>query len=127
MEFNFKDPINRVEWIDAQELKANLYNPNVVLDQELNLLEFSILSNGWIQPVLIDSEHNIIDGYHRAWLSKNSDKLKEKYNGLCPVVVMTLTEPERIMLTVRINRAKGNHVSVKMQIPLWLNTSPRRC
>lgn len=114
MASNYTDPITKIQWVDAQKLQANHYNPNVVLDQELNLLEFSILSNGWIQPVLIDEEYNIIDGYHRAYLSKNSKKLQAKYEGKCPVVIMEMSVPERMMLTVRINRAKGNHVSVKM-------------
>lgn len=113
MEFN-KEPISNVEWICASKLKANTYNPNVVLNQELKLLEFSILTNGWIQPVMVDQNYEIIDGYHRAFLSKESKKLQKKYDGKLPVVKMDLTEPERMLLTVRINRAKGNHVSVKM-------------
>ena len=62
------DPISRVEWIDVRELNANDYNPNVVLNKELSLLEFSILKNGWIQPILINSDNTIIDGYHRYFL-----------------------------------------------------------
>jgi len=31
-----------------------------------------------------------------------------------PVVVMHLTEPERMLLTIRINRAKGSHIAIKM-------------
>ena len=48
------------------------------------------------------------------FLSKNSKKLLEKYDGKVPVVVMDINEPERMLLTIRINRAKGNHVSVLM-------------
>ena len=72
------------------------------------------MKNGWIQPVLVDKNLTIIDGYHRSYLSKNSKLLQSKYDGKCPVVVMDLTEPERMLLTIRINRAKGNHVAVKM-------------
>ena len=46
------DPISKVTWINVDNLKSNNYNPNVVLNQELKLLEFSILKNGWIQPIL---------------------------------------------------------------------------
>jgi len=108
------EPVSNVQWVDAQELNSNDYNPNVVLNQELKLLEFSILKNGWIQPVLVDKSMTIIDGFHRSYLSKNSKLLKEKYDGKVPVVQMNLTEPERMLLTIRINRAKGNHVSIKM-------------
>jgi ParB-like chromosome segregation protein Spo0J len=109
-----KDPISKVTWINVDNLKSNNYNPNVVLNQELKLLEFSILKNGWIQPILVGKDNTIIDGYHRHFLSKQSKKLREKYNGLVPCVIMDLDTPERMLLTIRINRAKGNHVAVLM-------------
>ena len=56
------DPINNIEWRKASDLNANDYNPNMVFDQELKLLERSILSTGWVQPILVDADDNIIDG-----------------------------------------------------------------
>ena len=109
-----KDPVSNIEWIDVDDLNANDYNPNVVLNKELKLLELSILTNGWIQPILINKDKTIIDGYHRSFLSRNSKKLKEKYKNKVPCVVMNLTEAERMLLTIRINRAKGNHIAIKM-------------
>ena len=47
------DPIDKIEWRVANELNSNNYNPNVVFNKELKLLELSILKQGWIQPVLI--------------------------------------------------------------------------
>ena len=108
------DPINRIEWLETSKLNANDYNPNVVLNQELALLKFSILKSGWVQPILITSEGVIIDGYHRYWLSANDKDIKAKYEGKCPCVVMELSEAERMLLTIRINRAKGNHQALKM-------------
>jgi len=108
------DPISNVKWIEVEKLNANDYNPNVVLNKELKLLELSVLKNGWIQPILINKDNTIIDGFHRSYLSRNSKLLKEKYNGKVPCVVMDLTEAERMLLTIRINRAKGNHVAFKM-------------
>jgi len=114
MSITLNDPINNVEWVEVAKIKSNDYNPNVVLNQELKLLEFSIMTNGWIQPILVTKDYTIIDGFHRHFLSKNSKKLLEKYDGKVPVVVMDINEPERMLLTIRINRAKGNHVSVLM-------------
>jgi len=108
------EPINNVKWVDVDELKSNNYNPNVVLNQELKLLEFSIMKNGWIQPVLVTKDFMIIDGYHRHYISKISKDLLEKYDKKVPVVIMDIDEPERMLLTIRINRAKGNHVAVLM-------------
>jgi ParB-like chromosome segregation protein Spo0J len=107
-------PIENIQWLDAELLRANDYNPNVVYNQELRLLEHSILLSGWIQPLLITQDYEIIDGFHRWTLTKMSKELNALTEGKVPCCVMTLTEPERMMLTIRINRAKGNHIAVKM-------------
>lgn len=107
-------PISKVTWINAQELKANDYNPNVVYNREMNLLKFSLLKQGWIQPILVTQSYEIIDGFHRATLAKQDKQVKDMTKGLVPVVIMDLTEPQRMLLTIRINRAKGSHIAVKM-------------
>jgi len=109
-----QEPIMRIEWLPAEMLQANGYNPNVVLRQELELLEFSVLKTGWIQPVLVNRDYIIIDGFHRWTLSLKSDRLREKYMGQVPCVVLDIDKPEAMLMTVRINRAKGSHSAVKM-------------
>lgn len=108
------DPISRVEWREAATLNANDYNPNVVLTPELRLLERSILKLGWVQPVLVTEDGTIIDGFHRAMLAKTSEALRARYQGRVPCVVMKLTRAEAMITTIRINRAKGAHVALRM-------------
>jgi len=109
------DPVNNIVWLAAEALQANHYNPNVVMNQELRLLEFSILSTGWIQPLLVNrAEMTIIDGFHRWALSKDSKKLQAKYGGEVPCALLDLEPWQAMLLTVRINRAKGSHVAVRM-------------
>ncbi|QFG05750.1 ParB-like nuclease domain protein [Bacillus phage 035JT001] len=113
------NPIENIEWIDVDSIEANDYNPNVVMNQELKLLEFSIVKNGWIQPILVNQEagqtgFTIIDGFHRYTLAKQSKTLRERDKGKAPCVIMRLPEAERMLLTIRINRAKGTHVSYRM-------------
>lgn len=108
------DPIEQIQWIDVDKLSANGWNPNVVMNQELQLLEFNILKHGWIQPIIINRDNIIIDGFHRSQLSRMSKKLREKYKGLVPCVIFDISEAEAMMLTIRINRAKGSHVAFKM-------------
>lgn len=107
-------PISNVEWVDVEKLSANDYNPNVVFSKEMELLKFSLLSNGWIQPILVTQDFVIIDGFHRASLAKADKEVAAMTDGKVPVVIMNLTEPERMLLTIRINRAKGSHVAIKM-------------
>lgn len=112
-------PVSQVEWIHVNQLQANMYNPNVVLTAEMKLLKFSIIRQGWIQPILVckgaeQDTYEIIDGYHRFTLAKTDSEVNALTSSLIPVVILDLTKPERMLLTIRINRAKGNHVAVKM-------------
>lgn len=109
-----KDPIDRIEWREAANLNANDYNPNIVFTPELKLLERSILKTGWVQPILITRNGTIIDGFHRHRLAQDSLKLREKYKGMVPCAVMEITDIEAMVVTIRMNRAKGSHVAVRM-------------
>lgn len=108
------DPIDNVQWVHARKLWANGWNPNVVFNQELTLLENSILDTGWIQPVLITPDFMIIDGFHRVQLTLTSQKLRDRYAEELPCVILDIPTPQAMMMTVRINRAKGQHVAFKM-------------
>jgi hypothetical protein len=110
----FLDPISCIEWLHCGLLKANHYNPNVVFNQELKLLEHSLFKTGWVQPILISPERNIIDGFHRWALMQESKRLRERYAGRLPCATIKCSEPEAMMLTIRMNRAKGTHVAVRM-------------
>jgi ParB-like chromosome segregation protein Spo0J len=108
------DPINRIEWRNASTLNANDYNPNVVLTPEMRLLERSILKTGWVQPVLITKAGVIIDGFHRVTLSRISEPLRKTYKGMVPCAVMDIDRPTAMILTIRMNRAKGSHMALRM-------------
>lgn len=111
-------PINRIEWVDVNLLDSNDYNPNYVMQQELALLAFSIKKQGWIQPILVwpdgTGRYTIIDGYHRHLVTKTFREIWDMTDGKVPVVQMSMSVPDRMLLTIRINRAKGNHAAIKM-------------
>ena len=109
-----KHPIDEIKWVETSSLNPNDYNPNVVFNQELMLLEYSILHIGWIQPILVTQNFVIIDGFHRYWLARESKRVRELTDGLVPVSILELSEPDRMMLTIRINRAKGSAVALRM-------------
>ena len=111
------NPIDNIVWLDIFELNPNDYNPNVVYNKELKSLELSLVTNGWIQPILVNKEGDeyvIIDGFHRYSLAKTSKKLLARDKGRVPCAVLELNEAERMLLTIRINRAKGSHIACKM-------------
>lgn len=107
-------PIDRIQWVPTSLLKANDYNPNVVFDAELKLLERSILRTGWVQPVLVSEDWEIVDGFHRWWLASNSKQIRDRDEGRVPVSVLAVDRPHAMLLTVRMNRAKGSHVALRM-------------
>lgn len=109
------DPVYHVQPVDVFTLKPNAWNPNTVFNKELALLEQSILENGWVHPLIINGSGIIIDGYHRHWLAKNSQKIMERDAGLVPCVVLDISDREAMMMTVRINRAKGTHGAMPMR------------
>lgn len=109
-----KDPIDHIVWRHVDDLDANNYNPNVVLSPELRLLETSLLQTGWIQPVLILDDGTIIDGFHRVQLARESKALRSRYRGRVPCAILDVSRAEAMMLTVRINRAKGSHEALQM-------------
>ena len=108
-------PISNITWVDRETLEANAYNPNKVAPIELELLVQSILTCGWTQPIVVRSNFEIVDGYHR-WLVSNDPRLKENTNGMVPVVVLAdeMTKAEQISATITHNRARGSHYVMKM-------------
>lgn len=109
-----KEPVENIQWIDCDKLVANHYNPNRVMNAEMNLIERSILQTGWIQPILVNKNNVIIDGFHRWTLSRLSTQLRDKYHGKVPCAILDVSDAEAMIITVRINRAKGTHLAFRM-------------
>lgn len=109
-----KDPIDNIVWRKADELSANAWNPNRVMTPELLLLERSILSTGWIQPIMTNAEGVIIDGFHRWRLSQDSPQMRKRWKKMVPTVCIDVDVPTAMAMTVRMNRAKGSHQASHM-------------
>jgi len=109
-----KQPIQNVQWVHRDQLVANNYNPNKVAPPELKLLKTSILEDGWTQPIVVNSDMTIVDGFHR-WTVSGHKEIYAITDGLVPVVVL---EPKdkahQRMSTIRHNRARGTHGVLEM-------------
>ena len=109
-----KQPLEKIQWIQRELLKPNHYNPNSVAPPELRLLKISILEDGWTQPIVINSDHTIVDGFHR-WTVSEDKEIFEMTDGKVPVVVLeSEDDSHKMMSTVRHNRARGTHAILKM-------------
>ena len=119
------EPVDCVIWVKADEVVANDYNPNSVAPPEMQLLEVSIFNDGYTQPIVtwLDEERReVIDGFHRNRVGKESSVIKERIHGYLPVVTANKTDKgSRIASTIRHNRARGKHaVSAMVDIVLEL-------
>jgi ParB-like chromosome segregation protein Spo0J len=104
-----KHPVSNVQWVPAELVYANDYNPNKVAPPEMKLLEVSIKTDGYTQPIVVwktEYGYEVVDGFHRCEVGKRFG-----YSHL-PVVVLNeenTTREERIAATIRHNRARGKH------------------
>lgn len=109
------EPVDCVRWIKAELVTANDYNPNSVAPPEMRLLEHSITEDGYTQPIVSwhrDGVFEVVDGFHRHRVGKESATVRERVHGYLPAVVINGTREDkgdRMAATIRHNRARGEH------------------
>lgn len=111
------EPIDYVQWVKNDNVVANDYNPNKVAPPEMELLEISIMNDGYTQPIVtwVNPEKDkveVIDGFHRNRVGKESKIVRERVMGYLPVVGIRKEQQDkndRIASTIRHNRARGKH------------------
>lgn len=108
-------PVANVQIVDRETLKPNDYNPNKVTEENLKLLEQSIMTNGWTLPIVVRPDFTIIDGFHR-WTVSGREPLRTKLGGKVPVVIVDHKDhDEDIYGTITHNRARGTHLLEPMK------------
>lgn len=112
----FKDePVDYVKWVKTDLVHANDYNPNAVAPPEMELLEISIMNDGYTQPIVTwphDDVVEVIDGFHRNRVGRESKVVRERIQGYLPTVIIRKEQSnknDRIASTIRHNRARGKH------------------
>lgn len=111
----FKDhPVDLVQWIKADLVEGNEYNPNKVAPPEMKLLHMSIKEDGYTQPIVANWDEDIekqiiVDGFHRGRVGKEYQDIQEATFGYLPLVPLNKSINERMASTIRHNRARGTH------------------
>lgn len=131
-----ENPVDFVKWVKNTQVSANDYNPNAVAPPEMKLLEHSIDHDGYTQPIVAwekENEIEVIDGFHRHRVGKESKTVQQKVHGYLPIVAIKddcQGRNDRIASTIRHNRARGKHkVESMSDIVLELkrrNWSPKK-
>lgn len=109
------EPVDQVQWVRADRVQANDYNPNVVAPPEMELLALSIREDGYTQPIVtwaVNGHFEVIDGFHRHRVGREDEAVAERLSGYLPIVVANegrTDRGDRIASTIRHNRARGKH------------------
>lgn len=111
------EPVDFVQWVISDDVVANDYNPNKVAPPEMELLEVSIMNDGYTQPIVTwgnpeKGKTEVIDGFHRNRVGKESKIINKRIKGYLPVVTIRSEQSDkndRIASTIRHNRARGKH------------------
>lgn len=111
------EPVDFVKWELSENVVANDYNPNKVAPPEMELLEVSIMNDGYTQPIVSWNNYEknkieVIDGFHRNRVGKESKIVSKRINGYLPIVNIRKEQSgknDRIASTIRHNRARGKH------------------
>lgn len=126
------EPVDFVEWVPADAVHGNEYNPNVVAPPEMELLALSIKADGYTQPIVTMCEGDgrvVIDGFHRHRVGKEMADVNARIHDHLPVVRIRHDREDRndrIASTIRHNRARGKHkvdamsdIVVELKVRNW--------
>lgn len=89
-------PVMDVRLVPITKIQANDYNPNRVASPEMNLLELSIIEDGFTQPLVCyykekEEKYILVDVLHRYRVAKERLNLK-----VVPVTVIDKPIEERM-------------------------------
>lgn len=109
-----QQPVSAVQWVPAEMVEANDYNPNSVAPPEMRLLYMSIKEDGYTQPIVAywdpgRQKYVIVDGFHRHRVGKEYRDIRERIKNHLPIVVIDKPIENRMASTIRHNRARGKH------------------
>ncbi len=102
-------PCMDVVLVPIEKVRANNYNPNNVPRNNMELLQQSIIDNGFCFPIVVIydedmDEYIVIDGFHRYTILKEWLEVDQ-----IPVVILKHDLKKRMAATVQFNRARGVH------------------
>lgn len=114
-----QEPVDVVQWVPADMVAANDYNPNKVAPPEMRLLYTSIKEDGYTQPIVCywdegQQKYIVVDGFHRNRVGKEKKDIRERTHGRLPVVAIDKPIENRMASTIRHNRARGKHAVTPM-------------
>lgn len=105
----------KIEMIEIGQLQKPEWHSTYILRPDLLVLSSSLMSHGFVSPIVVQKQTNIIiDGYQRWMLAKELSELNKILKGLVPVVYMECDSLEAMLMHLQINRGKGSLLAHKV-------------
>lgn len=103
MNINFKDLILGVEYVEIDKVKPFERNPRTHSKEQIQQIATSMMKFGWVNPILVDENFEIIAGHGRLLAGKELGYTK------VPVARLEhLTEQEKMALLIADNKISDN-------------------
>ncbi|MDD3607172.1 MAG: ParB/RepB/Spo0J family partition protein [Candidatus Moranbacteria bacterium] len=101
---------SEIETIDPLKVNPNKYNPNLMSKEKFESLVEDFKENGWIgQPVVVNDNLQIIDGFHR-WKAA----MALKFQAIPIVKFHPKSEEHQKILTIALNSKRGEMNPLKL-------------
>lgn len=101
---------SEIEMIDPAKIKPNTYNPNMMSTRQQESLVSDFKETGWIgQPVVVNDELEIIDGFHR-WKAG----LEAGFKKIPIVKFQPENEEHQKIVTIALNSKRGEMNPLKL-------------
>lgn len=83
-----------------------------VLAPDYRLLKHSLLTYGWVAPVVAQKDTGlVIDGWHRLRLHQSTPDIRKKWGTKVPVLWMDVDDVDARICHVHLNRARGKPIA----------------
>lgn len=95
----------KVQNLSLKKIKLDDTNPNVVPKETMESIRKIMKKYGYLDPIIVDSNHVMVDGEHRFKIYQEFGKTE------IPTIIATKcnTETERKMLRQYLNKVRGRH------------------
>tara|TARA_R100000742_G_C4264374_1_gene82284 strand:- start:51 stop:719 length:669 start_codon:yes stop_codon:yes gene_type:complete len=112
--------VNNIEYdvLEISTIKQSMVNPSIRTNRDNNSfkkLKHNIKINGLISPVVVDKDHNLIDGHRRL------NALRDLGHTLIPVNINKSVDPKKYAKTFTASHIDTMKINAAQQTEMYLN------
>lgn len=102
----------KIEYVSGGLLRPATWRTTYVLKPDQKVLVNSLLSYGWLAPLVVNErDQTIIDGHERWMIAADNEEIVKRDNGIVPVRWVDCNEVDAMLMHVQLNRGRGSVVA----------------